>query len=345
MSIVAATAHGRAVFADAYGPPETYVLRDVATNGPGQGEIRVAVRARSVSFVDLLIASGRYQIKPSLPYIPGTEFSGVIDAVGQGVRGDRVGARVLAGTLGGGFADFAVLPERAVTEIPDSMPFDIAAIFGVCYMTAYHALVQRASLAQREFVFVLGAGGAVGTAAIQVAAALGARVIASTGSDHKALAARASGAFAVLDVRAPRFREELRDLTGGAGVDIVVDPVGGYQSETAFRALNWRGRHLVIGYSSGEIPRLATNLALLKGAAIVGVDLRQFAQREPDVAAENLQRLFSLYESNLLRPRISTRLPLAAYREGCAIVQRSANVGRVVLTDSSGALDSKECPE
>jgi NADPH:quinone reductase len=324
---------GRAVFADQYGPPESFVLRRVPVPTPGFGEIRVALRARGVSFVDLLIAAGRYQVRPPLPYVPGTEFSGVIDAVGEGVRAARVGTRVVAGSLGGGFADFAILPERMVSAIPSHMAFDVAAVFGASYMTAYHALVQRALLSAGEFVLVLGAGGAVGTAAIQVAVALGARVIASTSSEDKVAAARSSGAFAVVDARRPEFREQLRDLTGGVGVDVVVDPIGGPQTEPAFRSLSWRGRHLIIGYACREIPRLATNLALLKGAAMVGVDVRQFTDREPQLAAANLQRLFDLYGQGRLCPLIAARLPLLAYRDACAVVQRGENLGRVVLVD------------
>jgi NADPH:quinone reductase len=325
---------GRSVFTDHYGPPDSYVLRSVPVPAPGPGEIRVAIKARGVGFVDLLIASGKYQVRPPLPYVPGTEFSGVIDSVGQGVRADRIGERVVAAALGGGFSDFAVLPERAATAIPSSMPFDVSLAFGASYGTAYHALVQRAGLAAGEWVLVLGAGGSIGIAAIQIAAALGARVIASTRGEKKNAAVLSNGASAVVDACAADWRERLRHLTGGAGIDVVVDPVGGPQSALAFRSLSWRGRLLVIGYACGEIPSIATNLALLKGAALVGVDIRQFSEREPELAAANLQRLFFMYGEGRLHPLAARRFPLVAFQDACAVVQRGENVGRIVLMDT-----------
>jgi NADPH:quinone reductase len=323
----------RVVVTENFGPPDLFALRNVAVPLPGPGEVRITVRARGVGFVDLLIAAGKYQVRPPLPYVPGTEFSGMIDSVGIGVDPGRIGERVAIATLGGGFSDFAVVPERAAIAIPINIPFDHSLALCSSYATAYHGLVQRAAVRAGEWVLVLGAGGSVGTAAIQLAAALGARVIASTSSMSKIEALHSIGASAVLNSRAADWRKQVRQLTGGSGIDVVVDFVGGPQTEMAFRSLSWSGRLLVIGYACGEIPRLATNLALLKGAALIGVDVRQFSEREPEQASANLQHLFVLYGQRKLSPIIAARFPLVQFMDACAMVQRSETLGRVILTD------------
>jgi len=320
-----------AVIGRELGSPDSYELQSVATPTPGKGQVRVSVRAAGISFVDVLIAAGKYQLKPPLPYTPGTEFAGVVEAVGEGVSEARIGERVCATGMGGGFAQAACAPAASTIAIPETMAFEEAAVFRVNYATAYHALVQRAATAAGENVLVVGAGGGVGLACIQVAKALGARVVASASSAAKRALASESGADDVLDAAAPDWREQLRSLTDGRGVDVVVDPVGGAETERAFRSLAWRGRHLVIGFAAGEIPRLPTNLALLKGASLHGVDLRQFAEKEPGTAAANLERLFSLAQSGALRPRIGASFPLTAFRDAMHAAADRNQTGRVVL--------------
>jgi NADPH2:quinone reductase len=306
-------------------------IEDIATPAPGPGQVRIAIRAAGVNFVDILTAGGGYQIKPPLPFIPGTEFAGVIDAVGEGVSIRAVGQRVCASGFGDGFAEYAVRPAEATLVIPDGMDFADGATFRVSTATAAHALVQRGRLQAGESVLVLGAAGAVGLAAIQLAKALGARVIASASSDAKRALALASGADEAIDNAAEDWRDRVKAFAGAKGVDVVVDPVGGAATERAFRRLGWNGRHLVIGFAAGEIPRLPTNLALLKGAQLVGVDIRQFGLYEPEASAANLALILDLHAQGKLRPVISERRPLADFREAMERTAAGAVAGRIVL--------------
>ncbi|MBV9997338.1 MAG: zinc-binding dehydrogenase [Caulobacteraceae bacterium] len=230
----------RAVVAHAFGPPESLKLQDIATPEPGAGEVRIAIRAAGVSFVDVLVASGGYQVKPPLPHIPGGEFAGVVDAVGEGVTIREVGDRVCASGFGGGFAQYAVRPAEATVLIPESMDFADGATFRVSAVTAAHALVQRGRLEAGETVLVLGAAGAVGLAAIQLAKALGARVIASASSPAKRALALACGAEEAIDNAAEDWRDRVKAFSGGKGVDVVVDPVGGMRANGGSAA--WAGK-------------------------------------------------------------------------------------------------------
>jgi NADPH2:quinone reductase len=320
----------RAVVARAFGPPESFAIEALPTPEPGPGQVRVAIRAAGVSFVDALVASGGYQLKPALPFTPGSECAGEVEAVGDGVTTLMVGDRVAASAFGGALAEQAVVSARACLPIPEEMSFEEASVFRVSYATAYHGLVDRGRLQPGETVLVLGAGGAVGVAAVEVAKALGARVIASASSDAKRDLARQRGADDVVDSRAGDWRDRIKALTDGRGVDIVVDPVGGPASEPAFRALAWEGRHLVIGFVAG-IPKLAANLPLLKSAQIVGVDIRQFGERSPDRAAENMARLFELYRAGLLKPSIGLALPLDRFAEALRAAAEGSAPGRIVI--------------
>jgi len=313
------------------GSPEQVLVEDLEIPLPAAGEVRIAVHAAGISFADVLITAGRYQAMPPLPFTPGTEFAGVIDAVGGGVSQNLVGARVCATAFGGGFAEFAIALARHASIIPAAMSFEDAAVFRGGHATACYALVQRGCLAPGEAVLVLGAGGGVGLAAVQMAKALGARVIAAASSEPKREIARRACADAVIDSSTSHWRAQVRTLTEGRGVDVVVDPVGGDASEQAFRSLAWKGRHLVVGFAQGEIPRLATNLALVKGASLIGVDGRQFELREPDAAAANMTRLFALYEQGAVRPLIGDRYSLADVRAGMHAASARRQTGRVVL--------------
>jgi NADPH2:quinone reductase len=320
----------RAVIAEALGPPESFKLEERPNLAPGPGHIAISIRAAGVSFVDTLIAAGRYQVRPPLPFTPGSEFSGVVAAVGAGVEGLAVGDRVCASALGGALADLAIVPATAALRLPDDLPFNEAAVFRVSYATAYYALVQRGRLAAGETVLVLGAGGAVGLAAVQIARALGAYVIGSASTQAKRDLARLGGADHVIDAPAADWRRQLSALSPD-GVDIVVDPVGGVASEPAFRALAWGGRHLIIGFAAGEIARLPLNLALLKGATLVGVDIRQFGERQPAIAAINIARLFDLYAQGRVRPEVALTYPLERFAEAMNAAASGRLAGRVVV--------------
>lgn len=321
----------KAVVARDFGSPDSMSLERRPLPEPGPGEVRVAVKAVGVSFVDVLIAAGRYQVKPPLPYVPGTECAGVVDKVGAGVAHVRPGDRVIAGGYGGGLAEYSVYPAEGVRPAPGGMDFAEAAVFRVSYTTAYYALAGRAALEADETVLVLGAGGAVGVAAIQVARALGGRVIASASTEAKRTLALACGAQAALDSRAADWRDQVKALTEGKGVDVVVDPVGGSATEPAFRSLAWKGRHLVIGFAEGQIPQLPVNLALLKGASLVGVDIRGFGIREPEHYAANLQTLYQWHAAGKLKPAIAARYRLEDYQEAMRMAQSGATAGRVVI--------------
>jgi len=320
----------RAVVARAFGPPESLSVEVLPLPQPGRGQVRIAIRAAGVSFVDALIASGGYQLKPPLPFVPGSEFAGVVDAVGEGVETLQAGARVAVSAFGGALAEAAVVPVGACVPIPARMSFETASIFRVSYATAYHGLVDRGRLQAGETVLVLGAGGAIGAACVQVAKALGAHVIASASSEDKRDLAREMGADEAVDSRAGDWREQIKALTGGQGVDVVVDPVGGEASEAAVRALAWEGRHLVMGFVGG-IAKIPANLPLLKGAAIVGVDVRQFGERQPERAARNVEALFDLYAKGALEPRVAQRFPLDRFAEALTAAKEGAAAGRIVI--------------
>jgi NADPH2:quinone reductase len=319
----------KAVVARAYGAPESFAIEDLPAMAPGPGEVLIRPRAAGVSFVDSLIGQGLYQLKPPLPYTPGTEYAGLVTAVGQGVIHVKPGDRVLTGGMGGGFAQEAVSPAGRVTPIPDGMDFREAAIFRVSYATAHYALVQRGTLAPGETLLVLGAGGATGIAAVEVGKALGARVVASASSAEKRALAVKAGADATVEARAADWRDQVK-VAAPNGVDVVFDPVGGETTEPAFRSLAWRGRHLVIGFVAG-IPKLPVNLALVKGAALIGVDIRQFGIFEPATYAANIAAIFDLYDRGLLHPPIAASYPLERFAEAMRAVSGNTVTGRVVL--------------
>ena len=321
----------RAVVAREYGSPESFAIEDLPTPQPGSGEVRIAVRRVGVSFVDGLIAAGRYQIKPPLPFTPGTEYAGVVDAVGEGVTRLKVGDRVSASGLVGSMAEMTIVSADTPLVLSDAMSFEDGSVFRVSYATAHYALVYRGDLKAGETVLVLGAGGAVGVAAIQVAKALGARVIGAASSEAKRALVLDAGADEAVDPRAADYRDRLKALTGGKGVDVVVDPVGGLATEAAFRALGWKGRLLVIGFAAGEIPRLPTNLALLKGGDLRGVDIRQFGIYEPEASARNVETILELYASGGLRPKIARRYPFEEFAQAMQAAASGELAGRIIL--------------
>ena len=321
----------KAVLCKTLGPARDLVLEDVASPQPRKNEILLDVRAAGVNFPDTLIIEGKYQFQPPLPFSPGGEAAGVVAAVGEKAGALKVGDRVMALTGWGAFAEQVAVPFYNVLPIPASMDFTTAAAFGMTYGTSMHALRQRGQLQAGETLLVLGASGGVGLAAVEIGKAMGARVIAAASSAEKLAVAKAAGADELIDYTQASLREEIKRLTGGQGVDVIYDPVGGELFEQAVRGLAWNGRLLVVGFASGSIPQLAANLVLLKGAAVLGVFWGAFAQRQPEDNAANFKQLFAWHAEGKLKPLVSQTYPLA--EAGAAIEklgQRQA-VGKLVV--------------
>jgi NADPH:quinone reductase len=307
--------------------------KELPTPEPKAGEVRVAIRAASLNFPDLLIVQNKYQMKPPLPFVPGSEYAGVVEAVGEGVGHLALGDSVAAFGGTGGFATHAVVKAALVMPLPPGFPFDDAAAFILTYGTTHHALVDRGQLKRGETLLVLGAAGGVGTAAIQIGKLLGARVIAAASSDEKCELCRAIGADATINYARANVRDEIRQLTGGIGPDVVYDPVGGDLAEPVFRSIAWRGRYLVVGFAQGSIPALPLNLALLKGASIVGVFWGDFARREPKAHAQALAELARWYAEGKVKPVIDRRLPMSELRQAYSLMGSRTVRGKVVMTN------------
>ncbi len=316
---------------------EALQWKELPTPTPGPGEVLIAIEAASLNFPDLLIVQNKYQMKPALPFVPGSEYAGVVQAVGDGVKHLKVGQKVacLSGT--GGFGTHTLAPAALCMPLPDGFPAVDAAAFIMIYATSWHALMDRAALKAGETVLVLGAAGGVGTAAIQLAKAAGARVIAAASSDDKCALCRELGADETINysVHAPdgSLREEIKRLTGGKGPDVVYDPVGGAFAEPVFRSIAWRGRYLVVGFASGPIPSLPLNLALLKGASIVGVFWGDFAKREPQANAAMMQTLAGLYGAGRIKPMIDRTLPMSELPQAYAVMGSRSVKGKLVLVN------------
>ena len=285
--------------------------QELPTPETAAGQVRIRIHAASLNFPDLLTVQNKYQIKPSLPFVPGSEFSGVVEDVGDGVRHLSVGDRVASIGVTGGFASHACVAAANVMPLPPGFELDDAAAFAFTYGTSHHALIDRAALQPGETVLVLGAAGGVGSAAVQIAKAAGARVIAAASTDVKCAFCTTLGADATINTGRELLREALRAATAGRGVDVVFDPVGGDLSEAAFRSMAWRGRYLVVGFAAGPIPALPWNLALLKGASIVGVFWGDFVRREPKAFRAGMEALFAWYAQGKVKPAIDARLPMA----------------------------------
>jgi len=312
---------------------DALLWKELPTPEPQAGEVRVAIRAASLNFPDLLIVQNKYQMKPPLPFVPGSEYAGVIEAVGAGVTQLKVGDAVAAFGGTGGFATHAVVPAALVMPLPPGFAFDDASAFVLTYATTHHALLDRAALRAGETVLILGAAGGVGTAAIQIAKAAGARVIAAASSDAKCELCKALGADATINYGQANIRDEIKALTAGQGPDVVYDPVGGDLAEPVFRSIAWRGRYLVVGFAQGGIPALPWNLALLKGASIVGVFWGDFARREPKANAKALAELAQWYAQGKVKPVIDQRLPMEQLLKAFEIMGSRKVRGKLVMTN------------
>ena len=304
------------------------------TPAPGAGDVLVAIEAASLNFPDLLIVQGKYQLKPPLPFVPGAEFAGRVDAVGEHVSGIKVGQRVACLSSIGAFATHAVVNAALCVPLPTGFPAVDAAAFIMTYATSHHALIDRAQLKAGETVLVLGAAGGVGTAAIQIAKTAGARVIAAASTDTKCAFCLSIGADATIDTSTQNLREAIKSITGGKGPDVIYDPVGGDQTEAAFRSIAWRGRHLVVGFASGPIPALPLNLALLKGASLVGVFWGDFARREPKAAAAMMLELMIWYGEGKIKPLIDATMPMSELKAAFARMAARDVRGKLVLVNS-----------
>jgi NADPH2:quinone reductase len=314
-----------------FGPPESLVLEEVPSPRAGAGEVVVSIKAASVNFPDVLIIQNKYQFKPPLPFSPGSELAGVVKEVGPGVTQVKPGDKVIAFTTFGAFAEEVKTEAARLLPLPEGMSFEEGASFILTYGTTDHALRDRAQMEAGETLLVLGAAGGVGVAAIEIGKAMGARVIACASSDEKLAVCRQHGADEAINYATEDLRERIKALTGGKGVDVVYDAVGGPYTEPAFRSIAWRGRHLVIGFAAGDIPKLPLNLALLKGAAVVGVFWGDFTRREPQAFAESARQLARWYREGRLKPHVSATFPLARAAEAMNLLASRKAKGKVVI--------------
>lgn len=326
----------QAVLCRHHGPPESLELAQVPPPTPAAGEVVVAVHAAGVNFPDTLIIENRYQFKPDLPFSPGSEVAGTVERIGPGVRGVAPGDRVLALCGWGGFAEEVVVKAGALLHLPDDVPMDLAAVLAATYGTTWYALGDRGALQPGETLLVLGAAGGTGAAAIQLGKMLGARVIACASSPAKLALCRQLGADDVIDYQAQDLRQAVKALTGGRGVDVAYDPVGGSLTEAALRSMAWGGRLLVIGFASGTIAQPPLNLALLKGCDIRGVFFGAFMEREPQRHAALMQELLGWVAQGWLRPALSERLPLAAAAQALRRLADRQAQGKTVLITERG---------
>jgi NADPH:quinone reductase len=307
--------------------------RELPTPAPGPGEVLIEIKAASLNFPDLLIVQNKYQFKPELPFVPGSEYAGTVQAVGEGVRHLQLGQNIacLSGT--GGFATHTIAKAALCMPLPAGFPFVDAAAFIMIYATSYHALIDRAALQAGETVLVLGAAGGVGSSAIQIAKQAGARVIAAASTDEKCALCTRIGADATINYQRENLREAVKRLTDGKGPDVIYDPVGGDLAEPAFRSIGWRGRYLVVGFAAGPIPSLPLNLALLKGASIVGVFWGDYARREPKANAAMLEKLALWYREGKIKPVIDRTMPMSELKAAYAHMGSRGVMGKLVMVN------------
>ncbi len=305
-------------------------LEDLAVPAPGPGQVLIEMRAASVNFPDLLMVAGKYQFKPPMPFSPGMEGAGIVASIGAGVEGFRVGDAVMAGLRFGGFAEYAIADTRALRHKPENFSFAEAAAFPAAYLTAHVALHHRGSLQPGETLLVHGASGGVGMAAIDLGLMMGASVIATSASPEKRAIIKARGAHYVLD--AMGFRDEVKRLTGGAGADVIYDPVGGDVFDESLRCIAWGGRLLVIGFASGRIPSVPANLPLIKGFSVIGVRAGEFGRRDPEKGAANLVHIDALAASGKIRPHVCAELPLSRGVEAMQMLKDRKAIGKIVVT-------------
>ncbi|WP_448581753.1 NADPH:quinone oxidoreductase family protein [Thermaurantiacus sp.] len=321
----------KALVCTTHGDPELLEWQELPDPAPGKGELLLRVEAAGVNFPETLIIRNLYQFKPPLPFVPGGEAAGTVEAVGEGVTRFAPGDRVIAMTGTGAFAEKLLAAEHQCVPVPDGLDMELAAGFTMTYGTSHHALKQRAALKAGETLLVLGAAGGVGLAAVELGRLMGARVIAAASTEAKLELARAHGAEAGINYETEDLKERVKALTGGKGADVIYDPVGDRFTEPAFRAIAWNGRYLVVGFAAGEIPKLPLNLPLIKGAAIVGVFWGAFTMHEPHVHRANMAELVCWFAEGKLRPHVGARLPLAEGGRAIRMLMDRKAMGKVIL--------------
>ena len=324
----------KAIVCEAWGPPSSLQLRELPSPVPGPGQVLIRTRVAAVNFPDALIVAGKYQAKPAFPFSPGGELSGEIIAVGDAVKRLAIGDKVVGLAAFGAYAQEVLVEATHVIPLPRDISdedFELAGSFILTYGTSLHALKDRAQAQAGETLLVLGAGGGVGLAAVEIGKLLGMRVIAAASTAEKLAAASARGADELINYTSEDLRERVKSLTEGRGVDVVYDPVGGDFAEPALRSVGWRGRYLVVGFAAGEIPKLPSNLLLLKGSSLVGVFWGDFVRREPALNAENMRQLFTWLHARKIHPLISKRYPLAQAPAALEALLARQAIGKLVV--------------
>jgi NADPH:quinone reductase len=321
----------KAVLCKTWGPPDMLVVEEVPDVIAGAGLVAIDVHAAGVNFPDVLVIQNKYQTKPDLPFTPGSELAGTVRAVGDGVAHFKPGDHVIAFVSQGAFAQQVAVPATRVIPMPAGLDFDTAASVTLTYGTSHHALVNRAQLKPSETLLVLGAAGGVGLAAIDIGKALGARVIAAASTDEKLAVCKEHGADVCINYSSADLREAIKSATGGKGLDVVYDPVGGPYTEPAFRSLAWRGRYLVIGFANGEIPKLSLNLPLLKEASLIGVFWGEFTRRDPKASMAGMGEIMAWIKEGKIKPHVSARYALADTAQALNDMAARKVTGKVVI--------------
>ena len=325
-----------AVLCKQYGPPESLSIEEVESPKAGKGQAVISVKASGVNFPDTLIIQGKYQFQPAMPFSPGGEVAGIVKEAGEGVHHVKAGDKVIAFTGWGGFAEEVVADAKTLIPIPQDMDFITAAAFVMTFGTSHYALKDRAHLQPGETLLVLGAAGGVGLAAVELGKVMGARVIAAASSDEKLALCREHGADEVINYATQDLKTRIKDLTQGNGVDVIYDPVGGDYSEAALRSIAWEGRHLVIGFTAGDIPRIPLNLTLLKGCSIVGVFWGSFTTRDSQRNQEHLRELLTWFHEGKIKPHISATYPLEDAAQALNDLLERKVKGKAVLVTNRG---------
>lgn len=325
----------RAVLCKEWGGPESLVIADVAAPSLREGAVRIKVHAAGVNFADLLLVAGQYQEKPAFPFTPGSEAAGVITEVGAGVRNLKPGARVMALTGLGAFAEEVVVDAARVLPIPDNMEYPVAAAFPVAYGTSHGALEWRAHLQPGEWLLVTGAAGGVGLTAVEIGKAMGARVIACAGSPEKLAIAQQHGAEQIIDYSKEDIRERVKTITGGRGADVIYDPVGGDAFDACLRSIAWGGRIIIIGFAGGRVSQIPANIVLVKNIDVIGFYWGSYQAHNPELLRSSFTQLFRWVQEGRIQPHVSRQFPLSQAAEAFRLLQQRKSTGKVVLVPAT----------
>ena len=321
----------KAIVCNKFGTPDTLKYQEIETPNPKEGELLIKVKACSVNFPDTLIIQGKYQFRPVFPFSPGSDIAGVVEKVGENVQHFTVGDAIVGFIPFGGFAEKAIVNAKDCFPKPNGMSMVNASAFLLAYGTSYHALKDRANLQNGETILILGASGGVGLTALEISKLMGATVIAAASSEEKLALCKQFGADEVINYTEENLKDRVKELTNGKGVDVIYDPVGGHFSEQALRAIAWKGRHLVVGFANGEIPKIPINLTLLKGASIVGVFWGAFAQKEPKKSLENIQQLLTWFVKGAVKPHIDKIYSLENAPKALEEMMQRKTKGKIVI--------------